>query len=196
LSGGWVREINRREQNNTKGVVKMFNQFIKELTQKIYDEVEGYYKVSEIKDNLFNIPAKIAELQRKAKSTEQQLEEIIQQIGQIEAEVMFEITNTLNIDKKEWEKRKDDIVIRQSDIAKNGKAKPRFSNAESRKAELVKRLKVRKDYIALQHQKSELETTKSNHEIETDRLRRTFQANMKLVDLVAAEMNLYKLKEV
>lgn len=152
----------------------MFKQTIKELAQQIFVEVSGYYNVSEIKDGLLNIPGKIAELQRKAKSTEQQLAEIEQQIGQIEAEVMFEISMETNGAEK---------------------PKPKFSNAESRKAETTKRLKVRKDHIDLQHEKSEFETTKSNHEIEIDRLRRTFQANMKLVDLVAAEMNLYKLKE-
>lgn len=148
---------------------------LKGLEEKIatmlFDKIGDEYNLSELRIQLLSIPGEIAKFQKKAKITEQQLLEIQQQLGQIEAEIMYEINMETNGAEK---------------------PKPKFSNAEIRKAEVAKRLKVHTEHLKLQHERGELELVKTNHEIAIDQLRNTFRAQMAIKDLIVAEMNLYK----
>ncbi len=129
------------------------------------------FNLDGVKERLLSIPKEIAEIQQKAQGTRQQMPDIETQMKGIEADLTFKIS-----------------------METNGAEKPKlkFSNAESRKAELINRLKVNKEYIALKVEKGSLESESLNFDIEIDRLRRTFQANLAIKDLIAAEMNLYR----
>lgn len=135
------------------------------------EKLKKDFNLDGIKERLLSIPKEIADIQQKAQGTRQQMPDIETQMKGIEADLTFKIG-----------------------MEENGAEKPKlkFSNAESRKAELTNRLKVNKEYITLKVEKSSLEFESINFDIEVDKLRRTFQANLAIKDLIAAEMNLYR----
>lgn len=124
-----------------------------------------------LKETLQFIPREIADIQQKAQTIRQQIPDIETQMKGIEADLTFKISMETNGAEK---------------------PKPMFSNAESRKAELTNRLKVNKEYIRLKNEKVTLEFESINFDIEVDKLRRTFQANLAIKDLIVAEINIYR----
>lgn len=124
-----------------------------------------------LKDKLLSIPEEIEKKQKEAQEIKNQIPTLETEIKQIEADFTFQISAEMNGGEK---------------------PKPKFSNAETRRAELTKKLKVNKRYVELKFQKNELESEFFNYDIEIDKLRNTFRANLAIKDLIVAEINLYR----
>jgi len=161
---------------------------ILEELQKIKDEIVGImdgfasfdmlreklkkdFQLDGLKEKLRSIPEDIENKQKEAQQIRSQIPNIETEMKEIEADLAFQISMEMN---------------------GTDKPKPLFSNADSRKAELIKRLKINKRYIELKQKKADLDFALMNFDFEVDRLRNTFRVNLAIKDLIVAEMNLYR----
>jgi len=143
------------------------------MSSKILEEFRA--ELQSLKKEFLSLPNKLALIENTVKINRNEITETENQMKEIEAEFTYEIS-----------------------LETNGaeKPKPKFSNADARKAELQRRLKLNKPYIELKTRKSELDSDLLNNQIEADRLHNQFRANFAIKDLVVAEMNLHaQLKE-
>lgn len=133
------------------------------------DKIKQDFKLDELKTILKTLPQEIANHQRNQVMLKLEIGQLESKMKSIEIELAYEIT-----------------------MDTNGKEKPKFSNADSRKAELNKRLGEDIEYEETEKKKIQLEGESSYLEIKIDQLRKQFQAVLAIKDLVCAELNLYK----
>jgi len=132
------------------------------------DNLKKEFRLDDLKDSLNQLPDEIAHYQKEAVKTRASIVEIESGMKFIEVELSYVIN-----------------------METNGKDKPKFSNDNLRKAELIRRLEQNDPYQEAKREKVNLESILFNSDIEIDRLRNLFKSSMALKDLIVAELNLY-----
>jgi len=143
------------------------------MSTKILEEFREQVRL--LKEKIGSLPDRLAFIDRTTRAIKENLTGVENRMNEIEVQLIYEISIETNGDEK---------------------PKPKFSNADARKAELQRRLSDYADYLKLKTEKAELDGDLLNNQIESDRLHNQFRANFAIKDLVVAEMNLYaQLKE-
>jgi chromosome segregation ATPase len=133
------------------------------------DKVREQFGLEDLRKRLLAIPAEIEKKQLELKDIRAQIPDAEEALKRIEAEQLFEITNETNGAEK---------------------PKPKFPNAESRKAELTRRLSVDPAHAAAKDQLITVQGREQTCQIEIDRLQNEFRVQRNLKDLAVAEMGL------
>jgi len=138
------------------------------MSTKILEDFQEQVRL--LKQKIGSLPDRLAVIDETMRAIKGDLTEAEDRMKEIEVQFTYEIS--IEIDSLE-------------------KPKPKFSNADARKAELQKRLSDDAEYLKLKAKKTELNADLLNNQIESDRLHNQFRANFAIKDLVVAEMNLY-----
>ena len=125
------------------------------------------YNIEVILDNLESIPTQIMGFQANLNTKEWERLDIDTDIGQIKAELMFEIQQETNGD--------------------GGKLK--YTNEKSREAALTIKLIERDDYQKMQSNLKNTEFEIANYKLEIERLRNEFSATKARAGIYQAEIN-------
>ena len=131
------------------------------------NELAEEYDIQSIVDNLEAIPTKIVGLQLNLNTEEITRTDVGLDIGQIKAEMMFEIQQEVNGD--------------------SGKLK--YTNEKSREVALIIALSKHGTYKLQQSRLNEIEAKIANHKLEIDRLRNEFSATKARAGIYQAEIN-------